>query len=486
MLQHQEYWFNFQPNLQYYPGTSIAIMLPLALFGEDFWFLQGFIGVISILGIWIISRYFSVEKYGVIGFFTPFFVLTSSIFMLYFYALISDSLFLTVSMAALLCWRKYDMSGQRKFLFLCCALVAFSSLVRLQGLFFCAALGLALLIHAFQHNRDTLKLSISKMLVIGGLVCLPFILWTARNYFAHTPDTFNMANGYFFGLKGLSIYAKGLPGDASAESVEAAWQFPLLRTSMFFGALFESWYGGLSTLNRHVITVVMLVLVALGLGPWAKRANKLELLYVGLSMAFIGKDILLTKTLHIVYRYWIPMLPFIIVMMGFGIYKCVNFAWLGKLKRPAQTGALLLVSALLVLASPNLLRHVEQTDKFRDESSAISALKGFVDIEIPKNAVVATVDWGVLPHTLQRRSIPLLNDPNNQQSIERMLKYNTEYLVTFGKFARMNDPALNMVDRFPKVFNKIFETYTQQPNTAIEIYRVDLAQLNEHFIREGN
>lgn len=477
MLESFRYWFNFQPNLQYYPGTSIVISLPLILVGENFWVLQGFMGVISLVGIWCIARYFSVAQYGVVGFFTPFFVVCSGIVIIHFYALISDTLFLSLTMAALLCWKRYDQDGNKGFLFACCTLIAFSSLVRLQGLFFCGALGLALLIHAYQHNRDTLKLSLFKMLVIGGLVCLPFFVWTLRNYFAHTPDTFNMANNYFFGLKGLGIYAKGLPGNVSAESVEAAWQFPFLRTSLFVGGLFESWYGGLSTINRHAITLVMLALLAIGIGPWAKRANKLELLYVGFSLAFISKDILLNKNLHIVYRYWIPMLPFIVVMLGLGIYRIVNFPWLGKLKRPAQAGALFFVTALLIIASPNLLKHVEQTPKLQEENQALAELETFVELQIPADAVIATVDWGVLPHTLQRRSIPLLNDPSNQQSIERMLKYKTEYLVTYGKFGRMNEPALAMVNSHPNAFLRLLSIMDDRPNTQIQVFKVDLAKL---------
>ncbi|WP_342804795.1 hypothetical protein [Alteromonas sp. M12] len=481
MLDTFRYWFNFQPNLQYYPGTSIVISVPLFLAGENFWVLQGFMGVISLLGIWGVARYFSVAKYGVVGFFAPFFVICSGIVMIHFYALISDTLFLSITIAALLCWRHYDQSGHKGFLLACCALVAFSSLVRLQGLFFCGALGLALLIHAYQYNKDTLTLSVFKMLVIGGAVCLPFVLWTLRNYLAHTPDTFNMANGYFFGLKGLSIYAKGLPGNASSEVVEAAWQFPLYRTSMFVGGLFESWYGGVSALNRHIITVTMLLLIGVGVRPWAKRANKLELLYVGFSLVFISKDILLNKNLHIVYRYWIPMLPFIVIMLGFGIHKCVNFSWLGKLKRPAQVGALFVVTSLLIFASPNLFKHVQQTQKIQNENLAINELGAFAEQQIPTNAVVATVDWGVLPHTLQRRSIPLLNDPDHRQSIERMLKYKTEYLVTYGKFARMSDPALAMTDEYPKAFTGLFSVLDNKPNTQIKVFKVNLIELEKAF-----
>ncbi|GAA6184339.1 hypothetical protein [Aliiglaciecola sp. NS0011-25] len=482
MLDTFRYWFNFQPNLQYYPGTSIVISVPLFLAGENFWVLQGFMGVISLLGIWGVARYFSVAKYGVVGFFAPFFVICSGIVMIHFYALISDTLFLSITIAALLCWRHYDQSGHKGFLLACCALVAFSSLVRLQGLFFCGALGLALLIHVYQYNKDTLTLSVFKMLVIGGAVCLPFVLWTLRNYLAHTPDTFNMANGYFFGLKGLSIYAKGLPGNASSEVVEAAWQFPLYRTSMFVGGLFESWYGGVSTLNRHIITVTMLLLIGVGVRPWAKRANKLELLYVGFSLVFISKDILLNKNLHIVYRYWIPMLPFIVIMLGFGIKTIASMKALKGLKKPAQYSAITIVCVLMLLSLPNLAKIHGQKDKLQNEQDLITRLSEFAHQELPLDAVIATVDWGVLPYVLQRRSIPLLNDPDNKQSIARMLKYRTEYLVTYDKFGRMSEPAEYMVEQNPQAFTQLFQatSSSSENNLIIRLYKVDLNALNQN------
>lgn len=482
IISSMQYWFNGQPNLQYYPGTSLVVAIPLLFAGENFYILQGFMGAISLIGIIVIARYFAFERYGISGLLAPFFVLCSSLFVIHFYALISDTLFLTVTMLALLCWRKYEQTTQLKFLLLCCVLVSFSSLVRLQGLFFCAALGLTLLIHAYQHHRETLFKSSIKLAVLGGLVCLPFLLWTIRNYLAHSPDTFNMANGYFFGLKGLSIYAKGLPGNASAEHIQAAWQFPLERTSLFVGGLFESWYGGLSSLNRHGITLIMLVLIGFGLVPWAKRANKLELLYVGLSMAFISKDILLNKNLHIVYRYWLPMMPFIIVMMGLGLKTVTSFGFLGLLKRPAQISATLFVCLLLIVAFPNLLKMYYQDDKLEQEQLAIEKLAQFTRENIPDDAIVATVDWGVLPHIIQRRSIPLLNDPDNQQSIARMLKYHTEYLVTYNKFGRMSTPAESMTKRYPKAFDEVFDGSNDNAKIGLKAYKVNIGVLRGYLV----
>ena len=480
MLDSFRYWFNGQPNLQYYPGTSLVLLLPLAFFGENFTILQGFFALISLLGILAIARYFKYHEYGLVGLFTPFLVLTSSLFIIHFYALISDTLFLAVTVFALLCWRKFENSDSIKYLIICCILVAFSSLVRLQGLFFCGALGLALLIHAYQSNQENRFSSILKMMILGGIVCLPFVLWTARNYFEHTPDTFNMANGYFFGLKGLSIYAKGLPGNASAEHIQAAWQFPLERVSLFFGGLFESWYGGLSRMNRYIISAVMITLLLVGVRPWAKRATKLEWLYVGFSMAFILKDVLLTRNLHIVYRYWLPMLPFVIVMMGFGLQTLASLSLWGKVKKPFQFGAVAAAVLLLILSAPNLLKMHQKQSQFEQEHLALAQLKAFADDNIPQESVIATVDWGVLPHTLQRRSIPLLNDPDNKQSIARMQQYQTQYLVTYSKFGRMSEPAENMVVKNPKAFDKIFESNTGSTKTTLKVYRVNLSKLEEN------
>lgn len=481
MIANLAYWFNGQPNLQYYPGTSLIVSIPLLVVGENFFVLQAFMAAISLTGIIIIAKYFTYARYGITGLLVPFYVLFSSLFLVHFYALISDTLFLSLTMAALFCWRQYDRTAKLKFLLLCCLLVSFSSLVRLQGLFFCAALGLTLLIHAYQHHRQTLLISATKLAVLGGLVCLPFVIWTARNYFAHSTDTFNMANGYFFGLKGLSIYAKGLPGSASAEHIQEAWRFPLERTSLFVGGLFESWYGRLSAINRHIITLCLLILIGSGLMPWARRANKLELLYVALSMAFISKDILLNKNLHIVYRYWLPMMPFIIVMMGLGLKTISSLDIWGVLKKPAQVFSVGLAVMLLIIAAPNLQKMYAQDHKLMQEQRAIEKLKQFSTNNIPKGATVATVDWGVLPHVIQRRAIPLLNDPDSQQSMTRMIKYETEFLVTYNKFGRMNTPAESMVQRFPSAFNKVFEEISETPKITIRVYEVNIKQLDIHL-----
>ncbi|GAA0856949.1 hypothetical protein [Aliiglaciecola litoralis] len=484
MLNGLGYWFNGYPNLQYYPGTSTVIAIPLFLFGLNFTLLQGFMALISLTGVFLISRYYPTKDYGLVGFFTPLLVLSSSIFSIQIYALLSDALFLTLSMIALVLWREYDKSKSYKMLWLCALVVALAPLVRLQGLFLIGAFGLSLLVNVFTSSSEKRTKLLIEALIIGILVMSPFALWTLRNYMLHSPDTFNMANNYFFGLEGLSIYAKGLQGDVSAEHVSSVWEFVYLRTTLFMGGLFESWYGGMSQLSRTIVTLFMLTISALGLKPWARRASKIELIYVGISLLYLAKGILAAKNLHIVYRYWVPMLPFIIIIMGLGISKLVNLSVFGKWRIVPRTAGMLLATLLLITGSLNLTDHITQSEKYEIEAQAVARLTEFAQQNLPQDAVVATVDWGILPRALQRQSYQVLNDPSFIQTVTRMAKYQTKYLVTYGKFARMNDPAKAMIAAYTELFDKQFSVFDDKPNTQIEVYKVDIDRLASEILKD--
>ncbi len=59
-----------------------------------------------------------------------------------------------------------------------------------------------------------------------------------------------------------------------------------------------------------------------------------------------------------------------------------------------------------------------------------------------------------------------------------MLKYKTEFLVTYGKFPRMNDPALAMIIEYPDAFTLLFSKNTDQPSLGIFVYKVNLKVLS--------
>lgn len=479
LLDFNGYRFNFHPNLLYYPGTSIVLLIPLTFFGENFALLQGFFTVISLLGVYLVSRYFNVKIYGMIGFFVPFFVLFSSIFLIHFNAILSDTLFLTITFSALLCWRKYQVDGSIKYLILCAALVAFSSLTRLQGLFLCAAFGLAVMIDAYYKNPEKPIVPCLKVAMIGALTCLPFIIWTIRNYLEHSPDTYNMVNQFFFGLKGLMLYVENLPGNVHADPNMTGLDYSVTRVTLFFSSLFESWYGIVSQTNRIIITIFILFFSSLGLFDWFKKASNLERIYVVTSLLFILNGLLKAEHLYVVDRYWIPLLPFIVVMLGFGIKRIVSLHILGKWQIGAQLCACAFAVFLLIIASKNLANPMFNKEKLALEQTSIDQLSQYASAYIDKEAVIATVDWGVLPHTLQRKSFPILNDLSMTQNIDRMKKYDIDYLVSYGKYGGTSAAAAKLVESYPLAFKNIFSVNENNPRARLTLYKVNLAKIPE-------
>jgi len=83
----------------------------MAIFGTDFYVLQVVMALVSTAGIFFIAKYFSYRDYGVVGLVTPFLVLFSAIYIKNFYLLLSDSLFLTLTIAILICWRTYEKTN---------------------------------------------------------------------------------------------------------------------------------------------------------------------------------------------------------------------------------------------------------------------------------------------------------------------------------------------------------------------------------------
>ena len=477
IITEHRYWFNGAPNLQYYPGFASILIPPLVLFGKNFFALQFYVASIALVGVWGLRKYYSVNTYGYTALFLPILLITSSIFTEYMYVLYSDCTFLALTIFALLSWRKYLETYQVSYLAICFLLVSISSLVRFQGLFICAAFSVALLMHAWSLRKQVDIVKIACLLTLCGLVFLPFGIWTIRNYLLYTPDTFNMANSRFFGLSGLALYAEGFPGGTSLAGISEGGYIPIQRAALFFGGLLEFWYGGISLTNKKIIFPLILLILSFGVRPWLKRANYLEFFYVLFSLAYIGNSLFMKDNLHIVLRYWVPVLPFFVLIMGLGIQSILNWKILAFTKPVSQVFTVLVVITLLVISLPNLTRHIGLEEKRGEESRALAAVKVFTDINIPINAVVATTEWGIMPSTINRRSFPVLNDPDHKETIARMLKYQTEFLITYGKFSRRDVHALNLVAKHNDVFTKVFGVNEGEPNLAIMVYKINLRKL---------
>lgn len=476
-----EYNFNGMPNILYYPGTSALLTIPLSIFGENIWLLQGYMGVLSIFSVWLSKQYFSYEKYGLAGVLVPVFLVLCSGYLFLIFSLLSDGLFLTLSLLCLMLWRNYVKTNDNKFLVWCALLVALSPLVRFHGLFLCVALSWSLLIRVFYVDKSLRIQAFGLASIVTFFILIPFVVWTTRNYLAHNPDAFTVANTYFFGLKGLSNYAQGLVGNMDSSWVDADWKFPVYRSIFFLGGLAEFWVGPLSTDGKMMFTLVLLPILLAGIKSWVKRASSFEFIYIVISVLFILKGILTVKGLYVVPRHWVPLLPFVIVTFAFGFKNIINFSKLLKIKKALQAAVAVIIVSLVTVSSPNLIKHIEANERYENVAESMANLKAFSNENIPQDSRIATMDWGVLPHIMQRQSFPVLNDPSHEETIERILKYKTEYLVIHDSFPRTSGLSRNMVEKYSEAFDLKFETHMGVEFAQAQIYKVELEKLNELF-----
>jgi hypothetical protein len=261
------------PNILYYPGISTILALPMSIVGENFWVFQCYFAVLSLFAVWLSRYYFSYKNYGLVGVAVPIFLVLSSGYLFGLYSILSDGIFLSLSLLCLIMWRNYLQYNQKRYLVWCVIFVALSPLIRFHGLFLCAALSCSLLIRVFSVEKALRKKAFFITCLVSFIVILPFAIWTLRNYFAHTPDAYTMSNTFFFGLKGLKLYAHGLTGNIDNSWIDADWKYSAYRCIFFFGGLAEFWVGPLTTEGKAIFTLVLMPLILLGVRSWAKRAS---------------------------------------------------------------------------------------------------------------------------------------------------------------------------------------------------------------------
>jgi hypothetical protein len=472
-----QYNFNYLPNILYYPGISALLAIPLSVVGENFWILQFYFAVISVFSVWLSKNYFSYKDYGVVGLLTPVFLILCSKYLFHVHALLSDTVFLTFTLLCLVCWKKYEATQVKKYLWWCICLAAFCSLIRFQGVFICVALSLSLFVKFIFSNKLARKKALYLTCIATFVVFLPFLLWTLRNYFMHSPDAFTMSNTAFFGLKGLTLYASGLTGNIDSSWIDSTWKATIYRIIFFFGGFAEFWVGSLTTNQKALFTLLLLPLIALGAAPWFKRATILERFYIIISVLFILKGFFGGKSIYVVTRYWIPLLPFVILCIGFGMQSIVNYFNSQKMKKALQSIATLTACLIVAISLPNLANHIKAKDKYAKISSTLSAVQEYAKSNIPKDSKVATMDWGIVAHSIGRQSFPVLNDPNYQQTIDRIVKYQLNYLV-IDNFSRNSEISTKMTEQYPQVFNLVFETHSAEEEPQAKIYNIDLIKLN--------
>jgi hypothetical protein len=482
MVETGRYWFNGHPNLLYYPGLSSLLSIPIYLFGLNFQIMHLMCTAIGVLCLWLARSYFSVDRYGVVGLAVPLALVCAKIFHRQAFSILSDGLFLALVLSALLLWRKFEETSLGKYLVTCCIVAAAAPMVRFEGLFVCAALGAALLYRIWQR-RDLTLLSFLKLGGICLAILTPFILWTLRNWAAHTPDTFNMANGLFFGLQGMQLYIT----EAAAGTAEPAWHYGGVRFMRLVMALANIFLTTniVQALPLYVWIVFVLYLCAGGASRWFRAATIFERIFTLLMLTFLLVWTLRSggQTYYDVPRYWLSVLPLVMVMMGFCFVGLYEAAGTGLRRHVVSTLAVALLALVMVSGTAKITRYVVKDNYFAKADSVLRKTAGYFDETIPRQARIATTNWGVVPLLLDRQSYIVLNDPTHRHSLRRMLTYKTQYLVILDEINVFTPAARHLVSQYPMVFAPVFEAKPEGPGPFVSVYTVDLAAIESWLAR---
>lgn len=479
------YRFNGYPNLLYYPGYSTLLSLTILPFGVSHHAMQGVSACLYALTIGLAGIAFSRTRYGWAGVVTPVVLAGTALLVSLSHLILSDVFFVTLILAAIVSWQCFEASGKVYFALMCAGFVAFSPMVRFEGLVVCIAFGAAMLWRAWERSTP-----IPRAVVISGLwgalTLVPFALWTARNFVQHTPDTFNMANGFLFGLRGLDLYA---PGHGAVDWLDSDGQYFLHRLYRDVLGLGKGILGTVPVgwLGDQVVVVFSLVIAGLGLGPWARRASLMERsLLFSFVFFFLYRHYSAGPTLYIVTRYWLPMLPFVLLVCAIGLARMVGWLQNAWARRLALTLIVSLASLVFVnswvshQASQAASTHYAESEVLRER------LRNFSRKHIPKDARVAVSDWGVVPLTLERQSYQLLDDRDHMLSLARMAKFQTEYFVIWLGFGgQISLQMIRLVKGYPNLFERMAFPMTRVgPNAAL--FRVDLAAVDRILAENGH
>jgi hypothetical protein len=473
LVETGEYRFNGHPNLLYYPGFPLFLSASVALFGTQIHLLHLLCAAVAALSLWVMRAYFRPDRYGLVGVAVPLLVGLSPLLLEQVFHLLSDGLFLLLSFLALLLWRAHEEKGSRRALTACLVVVAFAPLVRFQGLFLVFAFTAALLMRAARAEGRRMAQAVLA-LAAGTIAVLPFALWTLRNQALHTPDTFNMANSFFLGLKGLSVYA---PSSFAISELSGTWaygaaNFVLLMKDLTYGLLGDL----VDLLPLRETAIATLALVLMGFSRWFARANGMERAYVIASLAYILYSSTTKGNLHSIERYWLPLLPFMLVAGGLGLKTLHDDIENQRFRAAQQTFVLLALLCgfaagthfVLEKASPSKMHLLKSVYGAAEDVSA------FVNDMAPPDATVATTDWGIMPRAVRRTCYPVLNDPSHEHSLARMVRYETRYLVVLDRLGHSWKATRDLVEQFPDVFSLLYEVEYLDAGPKATAYRVDI------------
>lgn len=479
LVETGQYSFNGHPNLLYYPGFSILLAALVSLFGVNFQVLHLFTAMMAVLSLWLVRAYFPVSRYGLAGALAPVLLACTAIFQEQAFRILSDATFLATVLGALLLWRVYEEKTNRWALAACFLLVCYAPLVRLEGVFLCAGFGGALLLKAVTGNAH--KMRNTAIAIMAGLsTVIPFALWTWRNYHLYTPDTFNMANKFFFGLKGLVIRLPGY-GYGRVDWIDAEWKYGFYNALHLVQAYVKGIFGEIVTraLSLEAVFVLFVGIVLIGSMRWFKNATRMEQIFIGLATLFVMYRSLTSHSLYVVPRYLLALSPFILVSAGLGVTLVTKL--LARTPLQHAMGAVIMVTVVLILSRgvENASAEVNpnRSAYYENANQVLENLVSYVGKNVPQNVTIATTDWGILPFKLKRESYQILNDKDDKThllTLERMVKYRTQYLVILEPSSISAPAAQTMVDDLPSLFKPVYETKPQGPGPTGAIYAFDI------------
>ena len=476
IVEQGRYWFNGHPNLLYYPGTSAVVALPVAIFGLNFHAIHLVFSLLAVTVLWLARAYFSVERFGWAGLALPFLLAANQLFQIQAQQILSDLLLLNLVLLALLAWRKYDITRNEGWFYVCAVAVAAAPMVRFQGLFLLGAFGLAVLVHIAKRRNEIDWRRVIRHLAVAALTTLPFSIWTLRNYLLHTPDTYNMANAFFFGLEGLRISG---PGFGEVDWIDAEWKYPVYQIMYLFGGLGDSFLGNLSNLlPLEVRTGTVLVLMTAGLWPWLKRAGMLEIVFVALILILLVEGVTDSKSMRIVDRYWIPILPFVISIAGQGLGQIRGVLAGGRLRTLTTYGSGILMALILVVGTLSWSKRLspEASDRIARINSVASQVAEHVDQSLPPDALIMASDWGVAPFLTKRKTIQVLRSPCDQGTLELIHERKPAALVVLPGFLR-SSMADELAMRYPDAFQEVFRSGNRGHRESGAVYHIEHDQV---------
>jgi hypothetical protein len=484
MLTEGRYYFNGYPNLQYYPGTSLTLLLPIAIFGIDFHVLHIFHALMVMGIIYLATRLYDIQGYGKLLIILPLIIASNSLIQRETQILLSGTPFLLCVFCSLVAWKNYVSSQSWKYFILASSFAAFAPLIRTEGVFLVAAFGLAYLFHSFKMGGFRLK-SFYAPIVVTLLVSLPFILWTYRNYLLHTPDTFAMSNNVFFGLKSLSLYGAGFGKLSWTDGSSHLGLYNLYYTTLEFIEAYVGTVVNYRTPLGNVIFYSILISFVLaglaGLKKWFYKATVMELIFFTFFFVFLIYWALKQNSFNPVVRVWVPLVPLFSLLMLSGVqelyFKLKNI----QLKRfvvifYSSVLAVVMVNGLMSFAvltsEKKALFHLSRNETLKQMASYIN--------ENTLDSDVFTVDdWGVMPFYIERQTYMLLGGDNHILTLQRIYKYNSKYLAHLETMNKQSFDVANLVKEYPMIFTLLDSFSAPADLPTGYIYQVNPAALKQ-------